>query len=89
MREERNRHFKTYPKVKEGEKREMTYLRVMSERVMIRGIEGPLKRLMDKVSWCLSVFREETRSYSNVVVVSSGGRTCSKTAWTLVVQNIG
>ena len=28
----------------------MTYLRVMSERVMIRGIEGPLKRLMDKVS---------------------------------------
>jgi hypothetical protein len=29
----------------------MTYLRVMSERVMIRGIEGPLRRLMDKVSF--------------------------------------
>ena len=36
----------------------MTYLRVMSERVMIRGIEGPLKRLMDKVSWCLRVWCE-------------------------------
>ena len=46
-----NRESKTYPHgEKEDRESEMTYLRVMSERVMIRGIEGPLKRLMDKVS---------------------------------------
>ena len=27
----------------------MSYLRVMSERIMLRGIEGPLKRLMESV----------------------------------------